>query len=132
MKICRFWPILALASILSAAELPPETRDWHRYIAAGTSNAEMKIRASEATAILDRRMRELIAEAAGTLDAAAVALLDESQKAWQEHAKAKGRFLADAYRGGSHEGLAFGHALIDEQIRRIRELQAMRRAHETP
>ncbi len=103
----------------------PEQRDWNLYIQTGTTNLEMKERAQEAIQLLHQRIDAVIAETSRNYDEQARSLLMQNQEAWTLAASTKSLFLADSYRGGTHESLAYGYAFIAEQIQRIADLEMM-------
>jgi uncharacterized protein YecT (DUF1311 family) len=127
----QFLLLILCQPIFLSAQLP-EQRDWDALIGAGQNNYEMKMKANEAIEMLDARIAEVMAEISEGLDEMARELLDKSHEEWEEAAKAKCAFLADSYRGGTHEGLAYGYAYIEEQVERIKELFEMKEYRETP
>lgn len=60
-----------------------------------------------------------------SLDMEAQNLLKESQITWVNYAQKKCEFMADKFRGGTHQGLAYSYCFIGEQINRIKELIAI-------
>jgi hypothetical protein len=49
----------------------------------------------------------------------------EVQEAWDTYATARGREVADSYRGGTGRGYGFGRTYFDLQVERIKDLLAV-------
>ena len=125
--------VLLIATVARAADVPPEEVNWVDFIhSSGVSNTEMKLKASDAIRILDERINENFTDASQVCDSISLDLLEQNQKEWREAATTKCKFLADSYRDGTHSGLAFGIAFIDEQLARIKELREMKAYKLTP
>ncbi|BAQ61180.1 hypothetical protein GM3708_1586 [Geminocystis sp. NIES-3708] len=108
-----------------AQSVTPENRDWNSFIETEQTNFGMKIKADEAINILNNRMDEIITQMNLSLDSEAQELLEKSQLAWNDYSAANSKFLADTFRGGTHFGLAYSYNMIDEQIKRIKQLLEM-------
>lgn len=103
----------------------PENRNWEQFIQEEETNSGMKIQADKAIKILDDRIKEVINQVNKSLDNEAQILLRESQTKWLDYAQKKCEFIADKYRGGTHQSLAYGYCFIQEQVDRIEELIAL-------
>ena len=112
--------------------IKPEDRDWDKFIQVASTNVDMKSKGIQAIKILDNRLDEIIQSILNELDKKAQDLLIANQEAWKTHAQTKCLFLADTYRGGTHEGLDYIYCYISEQVKRIAELKAMKKYRETP
>lgn len=124
---------LFLAGCVTAvqAELP-EDRDWTAFINEGQNNYQMKMKGDDAVSILENRVNDLIKQHSKTYDEQARVLLLVNQELWEVTAESKAHLLADDYRGGTHAGLAYRYALIDEYLKRIRELKEIYRYRTEP
>lgn len=113
---------------------PPlaETQDWQKFIDAASDNYSMKTRAGEAMRTLDIRIEEIIVGVGKDIDTKAKALLQSNQDAWEQQIRTKCSFLADAYRGGTYSGLAYGYCVVQEQVARAEELKQMHAYRTSP
>ncbi|WP_158506716.1 lysozyme inhibitor LprI family protein [Geminocystis sp. NIES-3709] len=123
-----FISIISLSSVRSQV-ITPENRDWDSFIQTEESNSEMKMKESEAIEILNNRLKEVINKINLSLDLEGQNLLKKSQLTWIDYAQAKCELMADKFRGGTHQGLAYGYCFIEEQVNRIKELIAIENDH---
>jgi uncharacterized protein YecT (DUF1311 family) len=118
-------------SVVFALESFP--KDWRGYIQEGLSNMEMQDRAIALQALLDRDIQKqldlMLKEARDDTERE---LLKVNQKAWEKFARSKADYIADNYRGGSLESMLFGYELLEESLRRVQELKAMKIQKDTP
>lgn len=128
--------ILALLLLLTSAfaedKIAPENRNWNKFIQSGSSNVEMKANGQKAIETLDERINEILKPISKKLDEKSKALLNDNQLSWRQSSHTKCLFLADVYRGGTHEGLAYSYGFVKEQVKRIAELKEMKKYREEP
>ena len=103
-------------------QVKPEQKDWNDYIGQADTNIGMKERADEAKTSLNRRMAKIIQKLRSHLDSEQKDLFTKAQKAWREKTKAECSLVASRFRGGTHEGLEYRVAHINEIKFRINEL----------
>ena len=131
MKIITVILFLTSTLALTAAQ-NPEDRDWSEFIGLGATNYDMQDRAKSAISELGDRIDVMVAELSAGLDQKATELLIKNQTDWLAYAKSKSSFLSDSYRDGTHSGLAYGYAFVEEQIARISELKQMAKYRNEP
>ncbi|MGL1933166.1 MAG: lysozyme inhibitor LprI family protein [Desulfotalea sp.] len=112
--------------------IPAEKKDWHAFIGEADNVYSMNTRAKEAMHTLDERLDEIIAKENEKLDEKAAKLLQKNQSAWMAYIRTKCSYLADAYRGGSYAGPAYGECVAGEQVLRAKELQEMFKDRNSP
>ncbi len=111
--------------------LLPEEVDWNARIV-GPTNIEMKQQAYAAAQVLEGRLREVLEDFKSDLDKEAEGKLALSQEAWLAFAKKEAEFIADQYRGGSHQGLAYQCAYMDQLLERISHVKKMKKSYGRP
>jgi uncharacterized protein YecT (DUF1311 family) len=133
MKHSIFYVFLFLFLPFLATALEKLPKDWRGYIQEGESNMEMQDRAIALQAFLDREIRlQLDLMLKEARDDTERELLKVNQKAWEKFSRSKADYIADNYRGGSLESMLFGYELLEESLRRVQELKAMKIQKDTP
>ena len=121
-----------LPSFYIVAEEKAENIDWVKLIQNAGTNYDMKMKASEGIKELNSRIDSIIHDAKSVLDEQAHKLLILNQENWIKYSESRASFTADAYRGGTHQGLSYGYAMINLQKLRIVELNEMISEYNSP